>query len=142
MTCRSSPARYAAAPAAGREPAVAEVKPAGRPVRVALAADRSRIQADGNDLSFVTVTVRDSAGVDVPTAEPLIRFWLTGNARVVGVDNGDAMSHTSFQAGQIRLFNGKALVIVRAGTQHGAISLRAEGDGLQPVTIKLSTVPR
>jgi beta-galactosidase len=127
---------------AGRETAVAEVKTAGRPVRVALAADRSRIQADGNDLSFVTVTVRDSAGVDVPTAEPLIRFWLTGNARVVGVDNGDAMSHTSFQAGQIRLFNGKALVIVRAGTKHGAISLRAEGDGLQPVTIKLSTVPR
>jgi len=55
------------------------------------------------------------------------------------VDNGDAMSHTSFQAGQIRLFNGKALVIVRAGTNPGAITLRAEGDGLRPVTIKLRT---
>ncbi|HTI06045.1 MAG TPA: glycoside hydrolase family 2 TIM barrel-domain containing protein, partial [Gemmatimonadales bacterium] len=129
----------AVARTAGTVTATDEVKTAGAPARVALSPDRRRLAANGDDLSFITVTVQDSAGVAVPTAEPLIRFWLTGNARVVGVDNGDAMSHTSFQAGQIRLFNGKALVIVRAGTNPGAITLRAEGDRLRPVTIKLRT---
>jgi beta-galactosidase len=122
---------------AGRATATAEVKTAGPPTRIALAADRTRITADGDDLSFVTVTVQDSAGVDVPTAEPLIQFWITGDARVVGVDNGDAMSHTSFQAGQIHLFNGKALVIVRAGTRSGIATLTAKTDGLTPASLRI-----
>src|SRR5436189_450460 len=122
---------------AGRETAGAEVKTAGRPARITLAADRTRLSASGDDLAFITVTVRDSAGVDVPTAEPLVQFWITGTARVVGVDNGDPMSHTSFQAGQIRLFNGKALVIVRAGTRSGVSTLTASADGLAPSSVRI-----
>jgi beta-galactosidase len=55
----------------------------------------------------------------------------------VGVDNGDQMSHTSFQANQIRLFNGKALVILRAGTRRGAATLTAEAEGLAPATVRI-----
>ncbi len=122
---------------AGRETAVSEIRTAGMPARISLAADRTHLSADGDDLSFITVTVRDSAGVDVPTAEPLIQFWLTGSARVVGVDNGDQMSHTSFQAGQIRLFNGKALVIVRASTRSGVSTLTAKAEGLAPSSVRI-----
>ncbi|HZI21481.1 MAG TPA: glycoside hydrolase family 2 TIM barrel-domain containing protein, partial [Gemmatimonadales bacterium] len=77
----------------GRVVATQEVKTAGEPARVALASDRAAIRADGSDLSFVAVTVVDRAGVTVPTAEPLIRFRLTGDARIAGVDNGDQISH-------------------------------------------------
>ncbi len=114
----------------GRVWAIAEVKTAGTPARIALAPDRARIRADGEDLSFVTVTVEDRAGVQAPTAEPLIRFRISGPARIVGVDNGDQISHTSFQANHVRLFNGKALVIIRAGRRPGTVTLTAEGDGL------------
>jgi beta-galactosidase len=122
---------------AGRVTATTEVKTASAPARVALAPDRARIRADGEDLSYVTVTVQDRAGVEVPTAEPLIRFQVTGDARIVGVDNGDQMSHTSLQANQIRLFNGKALVIIRAGTRRGAATLTAEAEGLAPATVRI-----
>ena len=127
----------AVARTAGRVVQTVEVKTTGAPARVALTADRARIRADGNDLSFITVTVRDRAGLDVPTAEPLVRFRVSGAARIVGVDNGDEMSHTSFQAHEIQLFNGKALVIVRAGTRRGAVTLTAESDGLASATIRL-----
>jgi len=86
----------------------------------------------------VTVTVRDRQGRAVPTAEPLIRFRVTGDARIVGVDNGDQISHTSFQAKQVRLFNGKALVIVRAGRTPGTATLTAEGKGLAPATVRIA----
>ena len=115
----------------------AEVTTAGAPARIALAPDRSRIRADGDDLSFITLTVQDSAGVPVPNAEPLIRLRIRGNARIVGVDNGDQISHTSFQANQVRLFNGKALVIVRAGNRPGMATLTAEADGLPPTTVTI-----
>jgi len=122
----------------GRVWANAEVRTAGTPVRVALAPDRARLRANGDDLSFVTVTVQDRAGALVPTAEPLIRFRLSGrDARIVGVDNGDQTSHTSFKANQVRLFNGKALVIIRAGTRPGTVTLTAAGDGLTPSAVPL-----
>jgi len=113
------------------------VRTAGAPARIALAPDRSRIRADGEDLAFVTVTVRDKRGVAVPTTEPLIRFRVSGGARIVGVDNGDQISHTSFQAHQVRLFNGKALVIVRAGRKPGTVRLTAESKGLTTGTLHI-----
>jgi len=73
----------------------------------------------------------------VPTAEPLIRFRVSGGARIVGVDNGDEISHTSFQANRVRLFNGKALVIIRAGTRPGTVTLTAEGEGLTPSAVPI-----
>ncbi len=122
----------------GRVWATAEVRTAGAPGRVTLAPDRARIRANGEDLSFVTVTVQDRAGTAVPTAEPLIRFRLSGgDARLVGVDNGDQSSHTSFKANQVRLFNGKALVIIRAGTRPGIVTLTAEGEGLAPSAVPI-----
>src|SRR6266699_572634 len=121
----------------GRVWATAEVKTAGTPARVVLTRDRPRIRGDGEDLSFVTVTVEDRARVEVPTAEPLIRFRISGPAKIVGVDNGDQISHTSFQAHQVRLFNGKALVIIRAGRRQGTVTLTAEGDGLTPSAVPI-----
>ncbi len=113
------------------------VRTTGVPARVALAADRARIRADGEDLSFVTITVRDRRGLAVPTAQPLVRLRISGGARIVGVDNGDEISHTSFQARQVRLFNGKAVVIVRAGRKAGTATLTAEGRGLAPATVSI-----
>jgi beta-galactosidase len=128
----------AVARSAGLVTTSAVVRTTGKPTRIALAPDRPRIRANGDDLSFVTVTVRDRRGFAVPTAEPLIRFRVSGGARIVGVDNGDEISHTSFQAKQVRLFNGKALVIVRAGRSPGTATLTAEGEGLGPATVRIA----
>src|SRR6266699_2484149 len=121
----------------GRVVATQEVKTAGVPARVALAPDRGTIHADGNDLSFVTVTVEDSAGVPVPTGETLVRFRVAGDARIAGVDNGDQISHAPFKADRVRLFNGKALVMVRAGERRGTVTLTAEAEGLALATARV-----
>ena len=121
----------------GRVVATEEVKTAGTPARVALAPDRPAIHADGSDLSFVTVTVLDSAGVPVPTADQLVRLRLEGDARIAGVDNGDQISHAPFKADSVRLFEGKALVIVRAGRTAGTATLMAAADGVTPATVRI-----
>jgi len=117
--------------------ATEEVRTAGAPARLALAPDRSVVHADGSDLSFVTVTVLDRAGIAVPTADHLVRFRVAGDARIAGVDNGDQISHAPFEADRVRLFNGKALVIVRAGERAGTVTLTAEADGLAPATVRV-----
>ncbi len=117
--------------------ATAEVKTAGAPARIALAPDRAAIRADEADLSFVTVTVLDRAGIAVPTADQLVRLRLAGDARIVAVDNGDQISHAPFQADRVQLFNGKALVIIRAGARAGAATLTAEAQGFAPASVRV-----
>src|SRR5207237_9067967 len=113
----------------GQVTATEEVKTAGPPVRVALGADRSTLRADRADLSFVTVQVLDRAGVAVPTADQLVRLRVSGDARIVGVDNGDEISHASFKADRVRLFYGKALVSVQAGERAGTGEGTVAGGG-------------
>ena len=117
--------------------ATAQVQTAGAPARIALVPDRSTLHADGNDLSFVTVTILDRAGIAVPTADQLVRLRLAGDARIVAVDNGDQISHAPFQADRVQLFNGKALVVIRAGARAGSATLTAEAQGLAPASVRV-----
>src|SRR5512135_3703683 len=72
------------------------LRTAGPAARLMLQPDRSSISADGRDLSFVSVTVADSAGAQVPRSNNLVRFDLEGPGEIVAVDNGDATSHSPF----------------------------------------------
>ena len=97
----------------GKEVLSRELKTAGAPAQIRLTADRNQVKADGTDLSFVTVEILDADGNIVPTADNLVEFELSGPAFIAGVDNGNPLSHESFQAPQRKAFNGKALAILQ-----------------------------
>ncbi len=114
------------------------VKTTGAASKLLLSADRNRIRATGTDLSFVTVTVADAAGLLVPRSKNLVTFSVTGPGEIVAVDNGDATSFEPFQASQRKAYNGLALVIIRAKPDvPGAIKLHAESAGLAPADVTL-----
>lgn len=81
----------------GREFAVDSVETTGPPAAVRLITDRTRIDADGNDVAVVTVQVEDSRGRVVPTAENEVVFALDGPGKIIGVGNGDPSSHAPEQ---------------------------------------------
>jgi beta-galactosidase len=115
----------------GRKWTESVMKTSGAAAKLTLQADRATIRADGDDLSFVTVTVADGDGLLVPRSNPLIKFEIEGPGEIVAVDNGDATSFEPFQASQRKAYNGLALVIVRAKAKvPGSIILKARSDGL------------
>jgi len=120
----------------GKKWATDEVHTTGPAAELLLKADRSKIAADGKDLSFITVTVADKKGSLVPRSKNHIKFDITGG-EIVAVDNGDATSFESFQAKERNAYNGLALVIVRA-TQPGKITLTAHGEKLKDAVVKIS----
>lgn len=77
----------------GKLVAEEKVETTGKPVGIKLTPDRSMIHADGKDLSVVTVAVTDEKGRIVPDAANRIDFDLQGPGRIIGVGNGDAISH-------------------------------------------------
>ena len=68
------------------------------PARITLTPDRNRFAGDGQDLSFVKVTILDKDGNVCPNAADEIHFQLDGSgAFIAGVGNGDPINHESFQ---------------------------------------------
>ncbi len=116
--------------------------PSGFPTRKANSAEAktgiATWQADGSDLLHLRVEAIDSKGRRVPGVNSLVQFQLTGNARIVGVSNGDMSSDDLHTASQVHLHNGSALVILRAGTQPSKVTLTATAEGLKPA-IKTQT---
>ncbi|HUE82636.1 MAG TPA: glycoside hydrolase family 2 TIM barrel-domain containing protein, partial [Pyrinomonadaceae bacterium] len=90
----------------GKAVATHELQTAGKAARVVLSVDRASITPHWDDVSYVTATVLDDAGVVVPDATDLITFKITGPGRVVAVDSGNNMSHEPFQASERRAYQG------------------------------------
>ena len=60
---------------------------------IRLIPDRTRIAADGSDVAVVSVQVLDAQGRIVPTADNTVSFEIDGPGRIIGVGNGDPVSH-------------------------------------------------
>jgi beta-galactosidase len=69
------------------------VQTTGAPAKIRLFADREYIDADGQDVSVITVSVTDDQGRLVPTASNLVHFSLEGPGAILGVGNGDPSCH-------------------------------------------------
>lgn len=123
----------------GREWARDEVHTTGKARAVVLTADRTCVDANGDELAFITATIADKNGRLVPRSHPRIRFSIEGQGEIVSTDNGNPIDFTPFQSHERQAFNGLALVIVRARKGHsGTITVRAEAEGLKGgrVTLK------
>ena len=107
-----------------------------------LTADRSTIQADGEDIAMIRVEALDSAGRLVPLADQFIEFKLTGPGAIIGVGNGDPNCQESDKEPQRSLFNGLAQVIVQGTKTAGDLILEAwpkEDDHLQSAKITVTS---
>ncbi|MFG2729407.1 glycoside hydrolase family 2 TIM barrel-domain containing protein [Streptomyces canus] len=124
----------------GKVVATDVLRTAGKPHAVRLTADRESLAADGRSLVFVTADVVDSRGVVVPDAEHLISFAVTGGS-LAGLDNGREESAERYQATTRTAFHGKALAIVRSGTEPGVLKVTASAEGLRAGSAKVRTTP-
>jgi beta-galactosidase len=115
------------------------IRTAGAPATIDLQADRSVIAADGKDLSFVTVKVLDKEGTPVPQASNLIRFEISGDGKIVGVDNGLQTSDESFKATHRKAFHGMCLVVVQAGEKPSHIVVKAASEGVAETAITITS---
>jgi beta-galactosidase len=108
---------------------------------IRLTADRTEINADGEDIAILTVEALDKEGRAVPTASNFIGFKVTGEGALIGVGNGDPNCQESDKEPHRSLFNGLAQVIVQATKRAGEIRIEAfkEGwDGVELTPAKLA----
>ena len=123
----------------GKAVASKEIKTAGKPYQIVLDADRKTVNADGKDISFVTVSVVDKNGVPCPTATNQLKFEVTGKGNFRAVCNGDATSLELFHKPTMKLFSGKLVVLVQSTKETGDITLKVKGKGLKSGSIQITS---
>ncbi|WP_422851707.1 DUF4982 domain-containing protein [Flavobacterium nitratireducens] len=123
----------------GKSAAESEIRTAGTPYKIVLTPDRKTIKADGEDISFVTVSVVDKNGIPCPLADNQLKFEVNGAGTYRAACNGDATSTEMFHKNTMKLFSGKLIVLVKATKKVGTITLKVSGNGLQPGIINIKS---
>ena len=125
----------------GRAVASESVRTAGKPYALRLDTDCKVLQADGDDLAYVTVSVVDKDGNECPAENRLVRFYVKGCGSYRAAANGDPTSLDLFHLPQMHLFSGKCTAIVQSTDKPGTVTLRASAKGLRPATIRIPVRP-
>jgi len=122
----------------------AQVETTGPAAEVVITPYKTTMLADGKDATVINVTVVDKQGREVPDADNHISFSLTGDAKIIGVGNGDPSSHEPDKCldgnWQRKLFNGKCQVILQSGTSPGIIHFEANSKKLWKGATDIITV--
>ena len=127
------------------------IETTGEAVALKLVPDAETWHADGKDLMHVRIYAVDKKGrrvLNVKDAKAFdkLTFTVKGDANIVAVDNGNIASD-ELHIGKIQLeksiqrnlFQGSALVILRAGDKPGKIELSVEGEKMKAKKLVLNT---
>lgn len=119
----------------------AKIETTGQATTVVLSPDKTILMADGKDATVVNISITDEKGREVPTANNLLAFTISENAKIIGVGNGDPSSHEADTCKegnwQRSAFNGKCQVIIQAGKNVGDIKLEAKSNELKSGAVLL-----
>ena len=103
-----------------------------------MTSDGADLNANGRDVAHLTVKIVDDHGYTVPGATNLVSFDLQGAASIIGVDNGNPISHEDYRAKQRFAWHGRCLAIVQAGREAGPVHITASAAGLRDAAVELN----
>ncbi len=121
----------------GAEVSRDEIRTAGTPCGIRLIAESDSLKADGKSLCYVNAELTDRDGQRVPDAKILLTAEASGAAELLGFGSGSPITEENYTKGQFTSYQGRALAVLRAGTEAGEASLKvtAEGIGTAEITI-------
>lgn len=128
----------------GKIVCIQEVQTAGNPAALKLSLDKDTVKANALDVSNIKVEIIDDDGNVVPGADNTIYFTLEGEGKILGMDNGNPLDHTSYKpdtqlgkTGEKKAFHGLCLAVLQSTLKEGKITLTAKSDGLKQSSITI-----
>ncbi len=119
-----------------------KIETSNHAIKVVAIADKYSVLADENDGVIVNISIVDDKGREVPNANNMVYFKLMGDAKIIGVGNGDPSSHEPDKcadgAWQRSAFNGKCQVIIQTGKSVSDLKLEVKSNGLLSTVVKIN----
>jgi beta-galactosidase len=115
------------------------LKTSGKAAKIELKPDRTTIEANGQDLSFITIEITDNNGIIQPNAENRLNFSIEGPGVIVGVDNANLKDADSYAGSTRKVWHGRALVVIRSTRREGLIQLKVSSQDLPDAVITINS---
>lgn len=109
----------------------------GKPYRLTLTPSRTEIEANGEELVYLTVEVEDAQGNPVSRDDREVKIEVTGAGSFEATANGDATCLMPFGEPRMKLFSGAATVIARGGKEPGEMTVKVSARGVKPAEAKI-----
>lgn len=113
----------------------------GNTTKADISADRTTIKADGQDLSFISVQLKDKDGNPVETDDKTVTVEVSGDGQFLGIDNGDLRREKTFAGNKLNTYMGQALITVQSTRNLGIIHVKINIDGINSAyDININTI--
>ena len=115
----------------------AMLKKVSEPVKIYLKPDVAKLKANNQDISIVEVQLYDKNNNRSLLADNLISFDISGEGKIIGVDNGDASSLENYKLPKRMARFGRCIVILQSTGKSGTIWLTAKSQGLPDASVSI-----
>ena len=122
---------------AGEAKAIRLLVSTPRPTREGLGAG---LQADGQDLAFITIELTDAQGTLNPLAANELTASVSGSATLIGFGNADIKDCDRYTDSTHKAWKGRALLVVRSTGKKGRAAITLQGKGLKTARINLTVL--
>jgi len=90
---------------------------------------------------FVQISVNDENGVEVANARNRMNVFVEGEARLLGLDNGDSTDYEQYKCNSRKLFSGKLIAIIGSTKNAGPVTIKVTSPGLPDAAYAFNTTP-
>ena len=118
-----------------------QLKTIGQAERLELSPDLKTLKDDGRQVSTIEVHVVDGNGNRVPDAAGTVGFEVLGAGRLIASGNADLADESTVTGGHAKLYQGRAVAVVRSTGAPGKLTVRATAPGLTAAEVVLTVVP-
>lgn len=110
---------------------------ASEQVELDVSVDRSELRADGSDLSYILVGLKDGQGRQNLQAKREITVSVAGAGTLQGFGSANPETENSYDNVTWETYDGYVLAAIRAGKEAGEISVTFTADGCETKNVKI-----
>lgn len=125
---------------AGKEDGRMELVTASEELSLEVEADRTKLRADGADLAFLTIRLKDKNGILNPHMKKKIAVSVEGAGVLQGFGSADPESEGNYFDTECETFEGEVMAVVRSIKEPGEIVVRVASGGMEERSIWISSI--
>ena len=114
----------------GKEISRDRLTTAGEPAEIVLHPEKTVMKADGHDLIYVGIEIRDRNGVRVPGVPVSLKAEVSGSAELAAFGSANPVTDENYTDSRTTTYRGRAAAALRSGYEAGPFRLRVSAEGL------------
>jgi len=104
---------------------------AGEEDRLTVLPEKTRLEADGEDLCYLNIELTDEKGIIKTAVDKIIQLSVSGAGELIALGSARGCTAETFDKTTHYTYHGRALAIIRAGLEAGEIQVKISCDGYE-----------